>query len=1092
MESTTQDRLADPITRIEPPPVTSMKPTLRVLVVDGEEEERATVMRYLARDEVHHHVIEQVASGEAALEACRHASFDVLLLDQNMPGMDGLAVLKAVRALPQWRGAVVACTSTGEPEVARRFFEAGVTDLLHKKDLSPSLLSRALENALIRSRLENQLKEAQRRTAQLQVLAEGLSRVASAQQMIPLIVEQSVRALGAAAGYLALATDDGRHFKFEAGLHLNSIDDRSGREFRIDAPLPAAECLRTGALFTFSTVAERELQFPSLTPLLREFPGLAVVPLPGVRQMIGAMGLLFADEHSFPPEEREHLKLVGAVCGQALERAALYDEARTAREAASLSVDRYRALVSATAQIIWRSAPTGELTTITGNWAELTGLEATAASGFGWAAALHPDDRAAYLAESAHSFALGRPFTVEVRIRARDGRYRWFVLQAAPVHDQAGQIREWIGASTDFTERKAADEALRNEREQFRLSTQHFELALKSSQVVVFNQDRELRYTWIHNPALGLRAEEMIGKRDIDLFDRKGDAAATEHLKREVLRTGTGLREEVVVEIQGQTCHYDLVIEPLYGVARRIVGVTCVAVDISERKRLEERLVDNEQQLRLALVASNTGIWSWDPSTNRVEWSPECFKIYGLEPGAFEGTGQHFFRLVHADDRERVGATVRAALDASILYQCEFRVLRPEGTTVWVENIGRLERIAPGAPLRMLGTITDVTARRQASEGLRRSEERLARAQRAARVGTWDWNVVTDEVYWTQEAWLLFGHEPFQGDVTYERWLSSVHPDDRARADEDKQRGRETGHYRSDFRVLCPDGSVRWLESEGTAEFEHGSAARMVGTVRDVTLQRAAQAQVLSALKRTEDAVLARDQLVALVSHDLKNPLTAMSIGVDFLRRQLEGEQPLPPREKIVSTLHRLGRQTRRMDRLLDELLDVARLHAGKSLELERRPMDLSALVRTLVEEHEQTSPDHHFELNIAAAPVLGTWDRKRIERVLNNLVSNAVKYSPGGGVVRVELEPAAGPGEDVIVRVTDAGVGIGPSDLSRIFDWYTRGQSALHQTIHGVGIGLAGARLIVDEHGGAISVESTVSRGSTFTVRLPTGLPAS
>ncbi len=352
-------------------------------------------------------------------------------------------------------------------------------------------------------------------------------------------------------------------------------------------------------------------------------------------------------------------------------------------------------------------------------------------------------------------------------------------------------------------------------------------------------------------------------------------------------------------------------------------------------------------------------------------------------------------------------------------------------------------------------------------------------------MGTWDWNVVSNDTFWTEEAWRLFGRRRAEAAITYETWLNAVHPDDRAQATVDVKRGLESGDYSSVFRVLGEDGSVRWVKGEGSAVFEGGKATRLLGTVRDITAQRQAETEAHEALERAKQAVRARDQLVALVSHDLKNPLGAMSIGVDFLRRQIGGEGQPPPREKIVTTLQRLWRQARRMDRLLDELIDVARLHAGRALDLNPQQLDLAVLVRNRVEEHEQISPDHHFEVNVGAQPVVGSWDPKRLERVVNNLLSNAIKYSPGGGVVRVELERVS---EGAVLRVKDAGVGIPAADLSKIFDWYTRGGHALHQTIHGAGIGLAGARQIVTEHGGSISVESEVAKGSTFTVRLPVG----
>ena len=1060
-----------------------MKPTIRVLIVDENAEDRTAVMGLLAHDDAHHHLVEEAASGEAALAACRRVPFDVVLLDQSLPRMNGATVLQAVRALPHWSGAVVACTSTHEPEVARRAFEEGATDLLNKKNVSPSLLSSTVENALIKRRCEVQVQAAQRRIAQLHMLAEGLSRVASTKQMGPLIVEQTVRVLGADAGYLAMVTEDERHFRFEASVNLNAADARSGRKFRHDEPLPVAACLRTGTLLAFANVEGRERQFPALIPLLREFEGFVVVPLPGMTRMIGALGILFREARVFSEEKQEFLKLVGKLCGQALERAALYDEAQKAHQAAALNAERYRALVSASAQIVWRSAPSGEVTTISGNWTELTGRAVADATGAGWSTTLHPDDRQAFLSARARGFSQGVPFAAEVRLRSREGQYRWFSVQAAPVRDETGEIREWIGAASDFTARKESEEALRKERENYRLSTERFEVALRSSQVVVFNQDLDLRYTWIHNPALGFTPQTVIGKRDLELFERASDAEVTERLKGEVLRTGRSHRQEVVVQDQGEARHYDLRVEPLLDASRNIIGVTCAAVDVTERKQLENKLLAREQELWLALTASSTGIWSWNLATDQVDWSAECFKIHGLTPREFDGTGAHFFRMVHPDDLGRVEVAVRAAMADEALFQCEFRVVRPDGSIVWVENVGRLEKSGSGA--RLVGTITDITPRRLATEALRTSEERLARAQRAAQVGTWDWNVNTNQFFWTEEARGLFHQRRSEAAITYEIGLNAVHPDDRLVAAADAKRGLETGHYSSMFRVLCEDGSVRWLKSEGSAVIEGGKATRLLGTVRDITEQRLAEAEAQEALERAKQAVRARDQLVALVSHDLKNPLGAMSIGVDFLRRQIEGEGQMPPREKIVTTLQRLWRQVRRMDRLLDELIDVARLHAGRALDLNPQQIDLAVLVRNMVEEHEQISPDHHFEVSVGEQSVIGAWDPKRLERVINNLLSNAIKYSPGGGAVRIELERVS---EGAVLRVKDAGVGIPAADLSKIFDWYTRGGNELHQTIHGAGIGLAGARQIVTEHGGSISVESEVAKGSTFTVRLPAG----
>jgi PAS domain S-box-containing protein len=157
------------------------------------------------------------------------------------------------------------------------------------------------------------------------------------------------------------------------------------------------------------------------------------------------------------------------------------------------------------------------------------------------------------------------------------------------------------------------------------------------------------------------------------------------------------------------------------GTLLRLRGVTA---DVTELRRAHEELRDREDRLRLALEVADTGLWTWDVRTDAVTWSPECYRIHGLAEGEFERTGAAFFALVHPDDRERVGRTVRAAVAGRGPYECEFRIVRPDGDVAWVSNRGRASYDASGAPVRMLGTITDVGVRKRAEEELRRTRGR--------------------------------------------------------------------------------------------------------------------------------------------------------------------------------------------------------------------------------------------------------------------------------------------------------------------------------------------------------------------------------
>jgi len=224
-----------------------------------------------------------------------------------------------------------------------------------------------------------------------------------------------------------------------------------------------------------------------------------------------------------------------------------------------------------------------------------------------------------------------------------------------------------------------------------------------------------------------------------------------------------------------------------------------------------------------------------------------------------------------------------------------------------------------------------------------------------------------------------------------------------------------------------------------------------------------------------------RDEFMATVSHDLKTPLTFIK-GLAALRRRRA--QPIPETQPLLDALEQIEHSASRMARQLDELVDASCLEAGRAIELHREPIDLVALTQRVVLEHQQTTERHVVRVESSQPEVVGSWDPVRLERVLSNLLNNAIKYSPRGGSVRVHI----GLDDGAVVRVEDQGEGIPASDLPLIFERFHRGANVEKQ-IPGSGIGLAGARQIVELHGGTIGAESSVGQGTTFTLRLPLAL---
>jgi len=242
------------------------------------------------------------------------------------------------------------------------------------------------------------------------------------------------------------------------------------------------------------------------------------------------------------------------------------------------------------------------------------------------------------------------------------------------------------------------------------------------------------------------------------------------------------------------------------------------------------------------------------------------------------------------------------------------------------------------------------------------------------------------------------------------------------------------------------------------------------------------------------DAMRRVDQFISAASHDLKTPLTVIKTMAQLMRRRL-GPADLPDTAWFDESLGSIDAAVMKMTGQIDELLDVSRLQNRRRLDLELRQTDLVALVRRTAEEQQQTTTAHTIRVEVGAARLTGRMDPGRIERVLANLIGNAIKYSPGGGEILVTvgrehgLTPAiateAAPAEWAVIAIQDQGIGIPARDLPYVFERFHRAGNASGR-ISGSGIGLAGARQIVEQHGGTISVESVEGKGSIFTVRLP------
>lgn len=366
-------------------------------------------------------------------------------------------------------------------------------------------------------------------------------------------------------------------------------------------------------------------------------------------------------------------------------------------------------------------------------------------------------------------------------------------------------------------------------------------------------------------------------------------------------------------------------------------------------------------------------------------------------------------------------------------------------------------------------------------EGLAaRAGRRLAEVEALSGIGSWEWDIRTDELHWSEQLCQVYGVETQPDPITYEQFLGHVHPDDRAEVDATVRHAFETGgSFLTEHRAVHPDGSIHVISGRGYVLVdEDGTPIRMLGSGQDVTEEREAVARQ-TAEERRHAAGTARDDALALLAHDLRSPLSVIVGYVQLLQRQAEKGMPEP--ERLMPYLERIEVAARQMTSLMDDLLADASPDAeAEPIEFERT--DLAAWLREIVQHQEATVATHQVVAEAPDRPVVAPVNRPKLERAIHNLVTNAVKYSDEGSTVRVVLTEVA---DELRIAVADEGVGIPADDLPHIFERFHRGGNVTGR-IGGLGLGLTSALRAVRAHGGQIGVASVEGQGTTFTIALP------
>lgn len=382
-----------------------------------------------------------------------------------------------------------------------------------------------------------------------------------------------------------------------------------------------------------------------------------------------------------------------------------------------------------------------------------------------------------------------------------------------------------------------------------------------------------------------------------------------------------------------------------------------------------------------------------------------------------------------------------------------------------------------------IGIYTDITRRKKFEEMRQQSERRLAHAQRLARVGIWEWDADTHEIYFSDIFGEILGLAPDAPPLTLEQFMLTVHPANRDIVRTTFGRLMSTGgQYNQEYQIIRPDGEVRTLRTESEAiPDESGRPARVIGAVHDLTDLKRAERALRKAMEAAAEGNRAKSEFLANVSHELRTPLNAIIGFSEVMQQEVFGPLGNDRYREYASDIRASGSH---LLGIINDLLDYAKLEAGR-LELHVEPVELSTLfenslrlVRKRAEEADVT-----LACDVSGAPERIEADGRKTMQILLNLLSNAIKFTPAGGTVSLTARTTA---DGVEISVADTGVGMSAHDIEIALIPFGQVDSSLNRQQTGTGLGLPLSRALAELHGGRLDIESAPGRGTTVRVVLP------
>ena len=744
------------------------------------------------------------------------------------------------------------------------------------------------------------------------------------------------------------------------------------------------------------------------------------------------------------------------------------------------SKERFQALINASSYSVYRIKP---------DWTELHELDG---QGFfneskipfrTWLKKyIHPDDHKIINKAVQKSLENKSLLSLEHRFFRTDNTTGWASTQAVPMLNKNEEIIEWIGAISDITARKNAEKELKESKEYAEriIETLHEPLIILDSNLKVKSANDAFYKNFKVSP------ENTENKLIYELGNGQWDIPALRELLEDVLPKNNEFND-FVVEHEFKRIGYKIMLLN----ARRLDKVQLIFLgirDITKEKEHEQALRKSEERIRLTLDTLDMGTWEMEKGENMISIDQGASRLLGLKNTEQKLTLPELFNIIHPDDRNELEKKIKQAWGKKKDFDIEYRI-ELNGNIRWLASRGHV--VARDGETLMIGVNYDVTERVKAERSLHESETRRLIAIEAADIGDWWLNPETNDFFWSDKVRDMLGvksDEPESFDLALER----THPDDRDRLLQEIKKAIRPGgptEYKIEYRIVRPDGKEIWVNSRArTLVFGNeteNSTHYLYGAMIDITDRKRSEDALKEAREDAETAARVKEEFLAHMSHEIRTPLNAI-LGLSHLLLKKD------PKKDQIENLNTLNISAENLGRLINNILDFSKIQAGK-VSVSTEKIRLPAMIENIYRMHKPGADEKNiiFRKKIGKnIPEYIISDEMKLSQVLNNLISNAIKFT-SEGEVELKIEQEKRKKDTIWLKFTirDTGIGIPEEKQIEIFDIFTQADNSTNRKYTGTGLGLTISKLYLRMLGSDIHLKSEAGKGSEFSFVLPAGV---